>query len=927
METKTYAVVDLETTGHSPANGDRIIQIAIVFIKNGEIGEKYVRFVNPGQKIPAFIRQLTNISDEEVKDAPFFEEIAEEVRNNLEGTVFVAHNTDFDLSFLQSEFKRCGLSKWSGMEIDTVELSKIIFPSSPSYRLQDIAEELDIALPSAHRADDDAKATSKLLLACNEKLQSLPEGTLDLLHRRSFRLKSNLASLFYEALKNARNKRPSPDYATFRGIPYRLVDSSKRTELARLPYPNADDEKTELLTTVFPKFERREPQYRFMDAVWKTLSEEAEIATEVPTGIGKTIAYLLPAAIRSVESGRPVVISTFTNYLADKIVDDELIKLQHILGIKLKATVLKGREQYISLGKFEELLTISEQSYDETFTIMQILVWLTETATGDLEELNVSGGGRLFVNRIRKRFRQMAPDEQIADYHNRLIEECSHSNFIITNHAMLLADVNRTEPLFRSLSGLVVDEAHQFPQIASRLDEVVFSFTNWKYTMGQVSSDVEGQLLHELFLLGDRLGASSSNTKDTLTQSFNRFTEAFDYAAGVLAHYEPSTNKRQQGNRKIYSLTGIKHMEMHFAKVATAMSDYIDKAEALLAHLVVHQSNLTRTEQAILAEWAYWIRELKIKAGEWVELFLDEDRQNFTVWMEKDRRSLPGSLTVIKSPLDGTLAIKKFLDGLREERTGIVWTSGTMSIRDNPRYIPQQIGLDENLPLFTFDAPAHFYEGAEIFIVENMPDIQQVSQSDYIEAVSHAVIQTVMATGGKLFVLFTSQDMLRKTYNLIVESEQLESYALFAQGITAGSRMKLLKSFSQYNHSVLFGTSSFWEGVDVPGDALSAVVVVRLPFTSPEEPVFKAKAAKLTEQGLNPFSQYALPEAVMRLRQGFGRLIRSSTDKGFFIILDRRIETKSYGTQFLKSLPAVPVKKVALEVMVNELENCYNKQG
>ena len=925
METKTYAVVDLETTGHSPVKGDRIIQIAIVIIKNGEIGEKYVRFVNPGQRIPAFIRQLTNIEDEDVENAPFFEEIAQEVRDILEGTVFVAHNTDFDLSFLQSEFKRCGLSQWTGPEIDTVELSKIVFPSSPSYRLQDIAEELGIPLPSAHRADDDAEATSKLLLACNEKLQLLPAGTLELLHRKSFQLKSDLASLFYEALKKARLKKPSPEYSTFRNIPYRLIESSKRIDYSQLPYPLEDDAKIALLNTVFPKFERREPQFRFMDTVWQTLNEQSEVAAEVPTGIGKTIAYLLPAAIRSVETGKPIVISTYTNYLADKIVDEELRKLQLILGVKLTATVIKGREQYISIGKFEELLRISEQSYDETFTIMQILVWLAETSTGDLEELNVSGGGKLFINRIRKRFRLMAPDELEADYHSRLVEECSHSNFIITNHAMLLADVNRAEPIFNSLSGLVVDEAHQFHQIASRLDEIVFSYTNWKYTMGQVSSDVEGQLLYDILALGDRLGTSSTTTKVALSQSFNRFTVAFDYVSGVLAHYEPSMRRRQQGNRNVYSLNGIKNMENHFAKVSTTMSDYIDRAEVVRERLEQHTSNMTVNERALLAEWTYWVRELKIKAGEWVELFLDDAAQNFTIWMEKDRRSIPGSLIVVKSPLEGSVPIKKFISRLKEEKTGIVWTSGTMSIGDNARYIPQQIGLDEDVPLLTFDAPAHFYEGAEVFIVENMPDIQQVSQSDYIEAVADAVTRTVIATGGRLFVLFTSQDMLRKTYDLITESEQLEDYVLFAQGITSGSRMKLIKSFSQYNRSVLFGTSSFWEGVDVPGDALSAVVVVRLPFTSPEEPVFKAKAAKLTAEGLNPFAHYALPEAIMRLRQGFGRLIRSSSDKGFFIILDRRIETKSYGTQFLASLPEVPVKKVTLEVMVNELENCYNR--
>ena len=927
MDTKTYAVVDLETTGHSSAKGDRIIQIAIVLIENGEIGEKYVRFVNPGKKIPTFIRQLTNIDDEDVKDAPYFEAIASEVRSLLEGTVFVAHNTDFDLPFLQNEFRRCQIDEWTGSQIDTVELAKIIFPSAPSYRLQDIAEELGIPLPSAHRADDDAEATSKLLLKCNEKLNSLPEETLNLLHRRSFKLKSDLSSLFYEALKKARITRRKQEYSMFRGIPYRTVSQTEGVQFVDLPYPINDELKTKLLKEIFPKFEQREPQYRFMDIVWETLKEQSEVAAEVPTGIGKTIAYLLPAGIRSVETGKPVVISTFTNYLVDKILDEELNKINTLLGVELKATVLKGREHYISLGKFEELLTISEQSYDETFTIMQILVWLTETLTGDLEELNVSGGGQLFVDRIRKRFRNMVADEQVADYHSRHIIECAKSNFIITNHAMLLADLNRAEPLFKTLGGIVVDEAHQLVQTASRLDETVFSYTNWKYVMGQVGSDVEGQLLHQIYSLSERLGEPVATMKEGIGNSFERFADSFDYAAGTLAHYEPSLNRRQQGNRKVYTLNELQSMKVHFEKVAAAMSDYIDQAEVIERRLEIHKGNMTKSDLAIFAEWTYWTREIKIKAGEWVELFLDNDQKRFTVWMEKDKRSIPGSLTVIKCPLDGSIAIQKFVNRLKEEYTGIVWTSGTLSIGDNVRYIPAQLGLNETVPLHTFAAPAHFYEGAEIYIVKDMPDIQQVSQTDYIEAVTDAVIQTVMATGGRLFVLFTSKDMLKKTYDLIMESQQLEEYALFAQGITSGSRMKLLKSFNQFNHSVLFGTSSFWEGVDVPGDALSAVIVVRLPFTSPEEPVFKAKAAKLTAQGANPFGEYALPEAIMRMRQGFGRLIRSSSDKGAFIILDRRIETKSYGSRFLESLPKVPVKKVSLEVMVKELENCYNEEG
>lgn len=925
MDTKKYAVVDLETTGHSPVNGDRIIQIAIVFIQNGEIGDKYVRFVNPQQKIPAFIRQLTNIDDKDVENERPFEEIAHEVRTLLEDTIFVAHNTDFDLLFLQNEFKRCGLTEWTGKKIDTVELSKIIFPSMPSYRLQDIAEELGIPLASAHRADDDAEATSELLLACHEKLNALPEETLQLLHRKSFNLKSDLSFLFYEALKIARKNGDCTAFSRFRGIPYRTVEKSRTKHYKELEYPLTDELKTSRLQAAYPAFERRDSQFKFMDIVWETLNDQSEVAAEVPTGIGKTIAYLLPAAIRAIDTGKPVVISTYTNYLADKIKNSELLKLEAILNVELTATVLKGRENYISFAKLEELLMISDQNYDEQFTIMQILVWLTETVTGDLSELNVSGGGQLFVNRIRKQYNKMAPDEELADYHSRLMTQCEQSDFIITNHTMLLTDSNRAHPIFNSLAGLVVDEAHQFAQAAIHLDEIVFSFTNWKYTMGQLGSESEGQLLDQILKLTARFELSNVLVKDKLTRSFTRVTDAFDDAIGTLAHFELPVKKRQQGNRQIYTLKSLKKMEGRYHKVMTTLTDYLDNAKWLEEQLRTNEKDMTRSEQALLAEWAYWVRELTIKAGEWVELFFDPDAKDHTVWVERDRRSLPGSLTITKSPIDGTETTRKLLAKLKDERTGIVWTSGTLSIKDYERYIPDKLGLKSDVPLVKFDAPKHFYEGAEIYIVDSMPEIQQVAQSEFIEAVVDAVIQTVMATGGRVFVLFTSHDMLRKTYELIAESEQLLEYALFAQGITAGSRMKLLKSFSQYSNSVLFGTSSFWEGVDVPGDALSAVIIVRLPFTSPEDPLFKSKAEQLTEQGLNPFAEYALPEAVIRLRQGFGRLIRSSSDKGFFIILDRRIETKSYGNQFLASLPNVPIKKASLEVMVKELENCYNR--
>ena len=925
MNNKTFAVVDLETTGHSPTKGDRIIQIAIVFIKNGVVGEKYVRFVNPGHKIPVFIKQLTSISDEDVADAPYFEEIANEVSALLEGTVFIAHNTDFDLSFLQNEFIRCGVPNFVGKKIDTVEFSKILFPSAPSYRLQEITEELGIPLAAAHRADDDAEATAHLFLASMKKLLTLPEDTLKLLHRRSFRLKTDLSTLFYEALQIVRKTNVASELSSFRGIPYQQVPIQQKNFNGENAYPEKEDDKIALLQTAYPNFEKRESQLRFMDEVWTSLSTHTELIAEVPTGIGKTMAYLLPAVLFSMSSNRPVVISTFTNHLVDKIMDEELKKVKLMVGVDVSATVLKGQNRYISLNKFEELLQIADETYDEAFTIMQILVWLTSTITGDLDELNVSGGGQLFVDRIRKRTSRLKQDELEADYHNRLIESCVNSNVIITNHSMLLSDLNRVKKIFTPIAGLIVDEAHQFIQTANRLSQIVFSYTNWKYVIGQIGSDASGQLLHLIEGMKEQFNVEHEREKEQLDHAYTAFLSAFDNLISKLSAFYPVSQKKNAGNRVSFTLDEMNLDRRDFSIVLDAMNGYINKAQVFTKNLAVHTSNMTRNEQVLVTEWDYWVRELKIKAGEWVEIFLDESSADFTVWAERDNRSIPGSLVVYKQSLDSANIIRSLISGLEMETTGIVWTSGTLSIKGNERFIPRQLGIDEEVPLLKFDAPSGFYDGAEIFIVNDMPDIQQVSQTDYIEAVAHAVIQSVMATGGRLFVLFTSVDMLRKTYELVLESCQLEEYTLFAQGISSGSRMKLLKSFKQFDNSVLFGTNSFWEGVDVPGEALTAVIIVRLPFSSPTEPTFKAIAARMTTEGANPFIDYALPEAIMRLRQGFGRLIRTSVDRGFFIILDRRVETKSYGQHFLESLPDVPIKKVSLEHMVNTLENCYTK--
>lgn len=926
MQSLTYAIVDIETTGHSPAKGDRMIQFAVVFVRDWKIQSTYSTFIQPGKKIPFFIQDLTNISDKDVKDAPVFEDVAGDIYDMLEDCVFVAHNTNFDLSFVQAEFKRIGFPLWKGKKMDTVELSRLLFPTSFSYKLQDITQERGIELTNAHRADDDAYATAELFIECMKEIEKLPMQTLQHIHKRSFHLKYDISSLFFEALQKKRVMSKHDELNLYKGIALRKKQIQKDPVDSTIYYPETKNQKRLMFSEGLQDFKERDGQFQMMDAIWQTFQTQNELAIEASTGIGKTLSYLIPSYFHAKKQGKKVLISTYTSHLMEQLYEVEVPKLEAIVNGKVNVAILKGARHYLDLHRFEELLRAEDESYDDTFAICQILVWLTRTQTGDVGELNVSSGGQFFLDKVRKNaFSIKSSEINVHDFHSYALAQSQQADLLITNHAMLFTDKHRLEPLLtNAITSFVIDEAHQFVQAANARDERIFSYTQWKYVFGQLGTREQEQLTSSFARVLERQGVQVSNTFEELDRVYTQCSDKFDEAVLSLVQ---NVNRKKTAKSHSKQTILLEELELDYAvlnEVYHYLQRWLTLAEKLLERISLSQLESSHSEKLIVAEWQYWLNEMKIKTGEWVDIFLSSTTE-YSVWIELDRRSVPGSLHVYKKPIDSTWAVKEIFDEWRG-KAGIIWTSGTLSVPGNSRFIVNQLGLPENVQIKTYSAARDFYQGANLFIVDDMPDIQHVSQSDFIEAVADAVIQTVLVTEGRCFVLFTSQDMLRKTVDLIQDTNLLEDYMLFAQGMTSGSRMKLLKSFQRFSKSVLFGTNSFWEGVDVPGDALSAVIMVRLPFSSPEEPIFKTQADRLTKQGINSFTALSLPEAILRFRQGFGRLIRSSMDRGVFIVLDRRIESKSYGKEFIRALPDIPVKKVSLEDMVLDLEHWYNEK-
>lgn len=925
MESAKYAVVDIETTGNSFASGDRIIQIAIVIMQNWEITQTYSTFIHPGKSIPAFIEQLTNISDKDVEHAKPFEKHANYIYELLSDCVFVAHNADFDLPFLQMEFNRIGFTLSISKTMDTVELAKLLYPTAMSYKLSNLAQDLQIPLHSAHRADEDAKATALLLKKCYEKLLKLPLVTLEKMHKVSFRLRSDISHLIFECIKEKRKYVEDQSKWQFYHQLALLNQKSNVVNNNATTYPNTLEAKRSMFSGAMTNFEERPAQFEMMDIIFNTLQSNDEAVIEASTGIGKTIAYLLPAHYYCKANNKQIVISTYTQALMDQLLEEEVAKVEKIIGEKLSITSIKGMTNYIDVERFWQIVQTGAESYDEAFAMLQVLVWLTETTTGDLNELNLSGGGQLFIEKIRQtNYGKIVPSE--VDFYQQALERVQKASLIVTNHANIILDGERTNPIFANVSGWIFDEAHQMIYAASSKNEMLFSFMKWKYLMGQIGLfEDEGSLISEVTNLAIRKQLLPVNIVCKLEKQLARFIQCFDEAMNIMTNHLNHRIKNSTSPLMKVTLF-LDELNLPYEKflfVSNVLDSWIQLAQEVANAFQRSIEKIDKKQESLINDWQFFVNEWKIKLAEWDSIFLLRKR-NETIWIEVDKRSIPGSIQVLKKPLSAVQILKEIMEPKRED--AIIWTSGTLTVPQNVRFVADQLSVPENVAIHQLYAPKNYYDQTRTFVVTDMPDIQQVPQLEYVQSVAYAIIKLAQTINGRIFVLFTSFEMLNQTAEKLSDSEQIDDYVLFAQGITSGSRMKLLKSFKKYSKSILLGTNSFWEGVDVPGDGLDAVIVVRLPFSAPDEPIFKAKSKELQSEGKNSFTELALPEAVLRLKQGFGRLVRGSNERGIFVVLDRRIEKKSYGEYFLNALPTKVIEKVALSDMVTQLEHWYNEE-
>ncbi|MEC0280138.1 MULTISPECIES: ATP-dependent DNA helicase DinG [Bacillus] len=917
MKKQRFVVIDVETTGNSPKKGDKIIQIAAVVIENGQITERFSKYINPNKSIPVFIEQLTGITNQMVENQPPFKAVAEEVFHLLDGAYFVAHNIHFDLGFVKHELHKAGFQLPDCEVLDTVELSRIAFPGFEGYKLTELSEELQLRHDQPHRADSDAEVTGLIFLEILEKLRRLPYPTLKQLRRLSQHFISDLTHLLDMFIYENRHT-DMPGFTRFSSFSVRepepVIERRKEDEEFLFEMENWAAGNEKALSEFMPQYEKREGQMLMMKEVADAFANREHALIEAAPGIGKTIGYLIPAALFAKKSKKPVVISTYSTLLQQQILTKDLPIVKDMFPFSVTAAILKGQSHYLCLYKFEQVLHEEDDNYDAVLTKAQLLVWLTETNTGDVAELNLPSGGKLLWDRLAyddhsyKRHQR----DQVIGFYERAKQSAMRSDLVITNHSLLLTDEASRKKRLPDSGTFVIDEAHHFERAASEHLGKRATYIELHTKLSRIGTLKEQGLLKKMRQLFQRhsLPVDSFFEVEEWIQHIQAESDAF---FSSVHSFVKRRKPKEDLNRLVFNVNKKSH-----DKGWPILTDGAERLCSMLAHLqqlfetqtALMEEHLTamKSKNAFLAdEYNRSMNDLGEYCQTLNQLFFGSD-DNEAVWIEIDAKGAKNAVAIYAQPLEpGELLADQFF----ARKNSVVLTSATLTIENSFHFIIERLGLSDFFPrTMRIASPFSYDERMQVMIPKEIKSIQDTGQTEFIQDTARYIELMAKEKQPKILVLFTSHDMLKKVHQELKLAMSVSGIQLLAQGITGGSPGKLMKTFKTANQAILLGTNHFWEGVDFPGDELTTVIIVRLPFRAPDHPLHAAKCELARKKGRNPFQTVSLPEAVLTFRQGIGRLLRTAGDKGTIVILDRRVKTAGYGRLFLDALPTTAISEV-----------------
>lgn len=942
-------VLDTETTGFS-FNHDELIQIAAARMRFGEIVEWYITFVNPGKEIPDEVAHLTNIHDADVAEAPDPDTVLEGLVEFVGDSLVVAHNVSFDRTFVTK--RASGASLKNNVWIDSLDLARIALPRLNSHRLLDLVRAFGGA-DSTHRADDDVAATCLVYRILLAAVAAMPEPLVKHIAEMAevdqwntalvfkelanpdappYSLpKSRRAELEFDSIGSCEDQASSIDDAPVGCFTENTLEQAKDAEP---PLRFVSDEELAgafepdgILGQLYADYEPREPQKLMALSVQNALRLGQNAVIEAGTGVGKSMAYLLPFALLAKENGVTTGVATKTNTLLDQLVNKELPLLQKALGISFAS--LKGFTHYPCLRKIERIDTqgprqflVNNQMVDQTPALATLLSFIEQTDYDDIDglKLNFRALPRYSITSTSTEcLRRKCPYFGKPCFVHGARERAQRCDIVVTNHSLLYWDARFDHGLLPPIRYWVVDEAHNAEDEARRAFSTSLSSDTVKSIIRRLTSDsarynplIRAERIDVVEEAKTLLSALISKTRNAGV-AFAIAAEEYCLSVKDLLYFD--TRKKNQGyeyldlwlNDEIRASSVFQGV----CDCARSMQDTLEKLIKAIRDLVAYFEELDHSSaaQREVALLALELRELYEAVD--VIFFTNKENRVYSVRLNRTKDQLKD--TFLSQPLN---VGENLNETFYAETDTVIYTSATLAVDDSFESFEVAVGLNESddsrAEALQIESSYDFDTNMRVYLPSDMPEPQEAA---YLPTLENFLARLHLAQNGSMLTLFTNRKEMERCFDGV--NPQIKAAGLRLVCQKWGVSVKGLRDdFLKDEHLSLFALKSFWEGFDAPGATLKGVVIPKLPFGLPTDPL----SCERELHDSRAWAHYSLPQAVIAVKQAVGRLIRTSSDKGIVVLADKRLITKYYGKKFLNSLPTKNIVTLTMDEIIEEIQ-------
>ena len=805
---------------------------------------------------------------------------------------------------------------------DTLTLSRAFLFFQPTHNLSAVSEYFNLSSEGAHRAEKDTENCGEVFI---ELVHEVASYNLDLI--------SNIITFLNPF--EVHNKDLFINIGNLLTKKGNLKTAIVSSELAKPQNKNIffHDAKTNINTTnsvdvfgengllnqTFDSYELRSNQINFSEYVDNILSGQGGIGViEAGTGLGKSMAYLYPAIKYSHDNSNenPIVLSCYTKHLQDQLFNNDLPTLTKAIDASIKAVLLKGRNNYLCKTRLRWLINSSDKmlSGEEAMNLLPVLVWLEHTSTGDLDECPG------FSNGFTYRLMGLIQSEQgfctssICAKHDGcffgpLRKVAYQSNLIVVNHALLISDAQSKSKIDDSMgflpenNAVIIDEAHNLPKAAYHQLTLSFDHRSLNYVLDRIDPKHNHSVrwnnkLRTIAAIHSKFEISRSTLSGLVEEGRDLIKIFFDkMTSNAYHHFDP--------NSKYSTKIIIDDLNEHFTPLEKELNELKSALHSLRNHIRKLREDLLDIDET--REDFIELHQLFDRSeGSLSDILIltesitSNQNKEYVYWYEGNFRTISGAtqliLTVNMAPIQPGIELA---NSIFKSIDFCILTSATLRTKLSFDYFLNRVGLDsvefDDVSSTVYESPFSYNDQVTYFQYAG-------NDSQRPDIIAKTILHCHRKFNKRMMVLFTSRAQLDNTSQLLRQLSLKADLPIFAQKRQT-SRMGLIRGMKQVKNGILLGTNAFWEGVDLPGDLLEVLMIIKMPFDVPTEPTVKAYGKMIEERGGNSFMDYALPESVIRFRQGFGRLIRTTYDEGIFIVMDDRIINKRYGISFSESIP------------------------